>query len=322
MRRIALGVALVLALATACSGSNDNAVAGNGATGGGGTHSGGNGGTSASGGAGGISLDGGAATGGSAGGSACDPPDMLFVLDRTMSMHRRPDGTPATLAQPEESKWWIAITAIEALTAKLDKTLRFGLELFPRDPGGNVCVTLAERIQGTTATNPTCEEGEILVSPKLSAATDIAGAIDPQTTRLCTSTPIGAAIGTATTELSTIKTANRGQYGILISDGQDTCDDALVLSSAQALAASGVKLYVIGFDAAAGTGVSKTQLNQLACAGQTAKGFPAPCTKDAQGNYTATTPDGEVLYLLAEDATKLTDALSQVASGVCCGCIQ
>ncbi len=246
---------------------------------------------------------------------------MLVILDRTMSMHRQPNGQPATIQNPETSKWWIAVTAIEALSAKLDTSLRFGLELFPRDPGGAVCVTLEQRINGITATNPPCEAGEVVVPPKLNASVDVAAAIDPLTSVLCTSTPIGQALVTATSELSSIQVPGRDQYGILISDGQDTCDDALVLSSAQALAKNGVKLFVIGFDAAAGTGVSKTQLNQLACAGQTAKNFPAPCTDDGQGNFTATAPDGEVLYLLADDSASLTSALSSLVSGVCCGCV-
>jgi len=79
---------------------------------------------------------------------------------------------------------------------------------------------------------------------------------------------------------------------------------------------------VIGFDATAGTGVSKTTLNNLACAGRTAIGFPAPCTDDGAGNFTATNPDGEVLYLLAESGAALSQALSSIAGDVCCGCVQ
>jgi len=314
-----------LGCGAACS-SDDGGIAGNGGSSAGGG-SGGDGGASASGGT--SSGTGGGGTGGivisDAGGDGsplCDPPDMLIVLDRTMSMHRRPDGTPATMTKPEESKWWIAVNAIESLTASLDKTLRFGLELFPKDPGGNVCVTLEQRINGITATNPICQEGEVVVSPKLSASADIANAIDPFTTRLCNSTPIGAGLQTATTELASIQATGRPQYAILISDGQDSCDDALVMTNAHALAKAGAKLFVIGFDASAGTGVSKSQLNQLACAGRTAKGFPAPCTDDGQGNFSATNPDGEVLYLLADNAPGLTSALQSVTSSVCCGCVQ
>lgn len=253
----------------------------------------------------------------------CQPPDMLFVLDRTMSMHRKPDGDPATdtVAGRMESKWYLAITSIEAVTASLDRTIRFGLELFPVDPGSNACVTLSERINGTTATNTQCEGGEIAVSPGLQTSTMIANAIDPDTTRLCRSTPIGAGLGTAMSHLTSITDPIREQYAVLLTDGQDTCDESLSLSNAQGLAAAGIKLYVIGFDGS-GSGVDNEHLNDLACAGQTAPGFPTPCTDDGSGNFTATSPGGAPLYFLAENATQLQMQLEQVAGEVCCDCIE
>jgi len=252
----------------------------------------------------------------------CEPPDMLIVLDRTMSMHRKPDGDPPPndAAGHQLSKWYLAITSIEAVTATLDQTIRFGLELFPRDPGGDVCVTLTERIDGTTATNPTCEAGEILVPPDIGTGGEIASDLDPETTRLCTSTPIGAGLGTAATELASVANPIREQYALLLTDGQDTCDEPLSLSNAQALAAAGVNLYVIGFDGS-GSGVDNGHLNDLACAGRTAPGFPAPCTDDGLGNYTATNRDGPALYFLAEDATQLEESLEEVAGEICCNCI-
>src|SRR5688500_2954793 len=66
--------------------------------------------------------------------ATCDPPDVLAVLDRTASMAERPDGMyPAnTPAGHAESKWYTAINAVESVTTRLDTTIRFGLELFPR----------------------------------------------------------------------------------------------------------------------------------------------------------------------------------------------
>lgn len=262
--------------------------------------------------------------GGEVDSGACDPPDVLVVLDRTMSMHRRPDSTqpPNTPAGHMESKWYIAVTAIEAFTAELDTTMRFGLELFPRDPGGDVCVTLSERIDGTTATNPACEEGEILVPPDLATGDAIAAAIDPETTLLCRSTPIGAGLVTAAGELARLAVPDRAQFVALITDGQDTCDDALPLAQAQALARAGVHTYAIGFDASAGgDGIDAPTLNDLACAGRTAPDFPTPCTDDGAGNFTATDPTGPTLFLEAGDAAALTAALEEIAGDVCCGCL-
>jgi hypothetical protein len=255
---------------------------------------------------------------------SCEPPDMLLVLDRTMSMHRRPDGSvpPDTAAGHMQSKWYIAITAIEQLTADLEGTIRFGLELFPRDPGQDLCVTLSQRINDVTAMNVQCEAGEVLVSPDTGTVPAIAAALDPETTRLCRSTPIGAGLETARSELESLTDPVRDQFAILITDGQGTCNmDALALSEAQALAAAGIKLYVIGFDGSGGSGVDNAHLNDLACAGQTAPLFPTPCTDDGAGNYTATSPGGAPLYFLADDAAALGQALAEVAGEVCCNCV-
>src|SRR5262245_47110075 len=65
--------------------------------------------------------------------STCEAPDVLVLLDRTASMAERPDGTlPAdTAAGHTESKWFIAIQAVEALSRELESSVRFGLALFP-----------------------------------------------------------------------------------------------------------------------------------------------------------------------------------------------
>ncbi len=253
---------------------------------------------------------------------ACEAPDMLLLIDRTMSMHRRPDGTrpPNTPEGLASSKWALAVNSIESVTASLEDSIRFGIALFPVDPGGDVCVTLEQRITGITATNDRCQEGEVLVSPDISTAAAINAAIDIETTRLCTSTPIGAGISTATASLAAIQSAVRRQFVVLLTDGEDTCDEALVLSNMQDLADGGVNAYVIGFDSTGG-GIDNGLLNDLACAGRTATGFPTPCVADAMGRYTATDRDGPALYQIAEDAAQLTQTFQDFAGEVCCGCV-
>ena len=69
--------------------------------------------------------------------------------EKLVCMHRQPDGTPAPLNDLQASKWWLAIDAVEALSASYGGGIRFGLELFPLDPGGvdgKNCVTLEERM--------------------------------------------------------------------------------------------------------------------------------------------------------------------------------
>lgn len=247
----------------------------------------------------------------------CDAPDMLVVLDRTQSMHRRPDGT--TPAAHAESRWYLAIQAVEAVTAEFQSTIRFGLELFPRDPGTG-CVTLAERIAGTSATNATCEEGEVLVPPAIATATSIDNVLDPETTKMCFSTPIGAGLGTARTALAGIQQPMREQYVMFVSDGADSCDDALAIANTQALAGDGVKTFVIAFDSS-GEEIDRALLNDMACAGRTAPNFPQGCTMDGAGNYAATDRDGATLFLDAADAAGLSQAFTDIAGKVCCGCV-
>lgn len=253
---------------------------------------------------------------------SCEAPDMLVLLDRTMSMHRRPDGTtpPDTVAGRMQSKWFIAIDAVEKLTAQFETGVRFGLTLFPRDPGSGACVTLSERIQGQTATNPMCEAGEYLVAPNVATAGAIAAAIDPDTTLLCNTTPIGAGLDTAKTALASTRDPIRDQYVLFVGDGADTCDEPLVLANTQALARDGVKTFVVAFDGS-GTGIDQGLLNDMACAGQTATGFPSPCTDDGAGNYRATDRAGAALFLQAENGMSLATALAGIGDQVCCGCV-
>src|SRR5262245_12653229 len=62
-------------------------------------------------GSGGGSFVGSGSSGQGGAGAGCVPPDMLVVLDRTMSMFKRPDGVipPDTPAGHAETKWYLAI---------------------------------------------------------------------------------------------------------------------------------------------------------------------------------------------------------------------
>jgi hypothetical protein len=255
--------------------------------------------------------------------TTCNPPDVLVLLDRTASMAERPNGTfPAnTLAGHAESKWFIAIDAIESLSTEMEATVRFGLALFPRAPAANACITLSERIAGAHASNPQCEAGEVLVEPASASAGEIDAVLDPEATRLCTSTPIGAGLATARTELASTREVGRAQYVLFVGDGADTCNAALALSNTDALARDGVKTFVVAFDDGAPAGVDRGLLNDLACAGQTADGFPAGCVADAAGNYRAIDRAGAELFLTANNASGLTSALQHVAQSICCGCV-
>ena len=262
------------------------------------------------------------------GGPVCEPPDVLIVLDRTLTMHKTPNGgTPADPPEYQSSKWYQAITAIEGLVAPpFDESVRFGLELWPRDPGGGQCITLAERITNSKmATNPACEAGEVVVDVDLGAGQAIIDLLDPATTTICLTTPTGTALYSAGDYLDTIKVPGREQYVVLVTDGADwdfSCPEPDPLKAVQDLEAKGIKTFVVGFNGEEAQLGALAYLNNLACAGQTAKGFPGPCYQTGDG-WTAIAADPPFpVYLQADDGVDLSVALQSVLDDVCCGCVK
>ena len=256
----------------------------------------------------------------------CDPPELLFALDRTLTMHKTVDGgTPVDAPNYASSKWAQAIAAIEGVAGSgLDGDLRLGLELWPRDPGGGQCVTLAERITNSKqATNPQCEAGEILVPPALDNGAAITAAIDPLTTNICISTPTGAGLLTASDWLIDHVVPGRKQYVVLVTDGADwdfSCPEPSPLLVTQQIAAAGIQTYVVGFFGMEAQAGALKFLNDMACAGQTAKDFANNCVQSGAG-YVAKDPMGMVpLYLEAGDG-QLESTLQGVADEVLKFCV-
>jgi hypothetical protein len=315
--------AVTFALA-ACGGSGTNTTGTGGHTSATGGHATGGSGQGAGGG--GLQLDGGNGSDAATDGGSCEPPDVLIALDRTLTMHKTPNGAEPTDAPDyQSSKWWQAITALHGLVAPpADNGIRFGLELWPKEEPG--CVTLAQRVMGMTATNPQCEDGEVLVSPDLGTGTTINGLLDPSTTKICISTPTGAGLLTGEAHLKGIKKQGRDQYLLLVTDGADwdqSCPTPDPVAVTQQIAAGGIKTFVVGFSATGDImpgGVGAPFLNNMACAGMTAKDFANNCTMGATG-YVAKDPMGPTLYLQASDGAALTTALGGIAVSICCDCV-
>jgi hypothetical protein len=242
--------------------------------------------------------------------TAGSPPVLLVVLDRTQSMHKTPSGETPT--HPSRSKWAIAIDALERVVPSFDASIAFGLELFPRAAAG--CVTLEERLRGTRATNPSCEPGETVVVPAAGASAAIATRLDPLATELCNTTPIGLALDTARAALGGVS-ASTPRSILLVTDGRETCDSEPILRTKE-LALSGVKTYVVAFDEPGG--IDTQRLNQLACAGRTARSFATNCVDEGGGQYAARDPDGAQLFHLVGDVSALEATLRGIASEVAC----
>jgi hypothetical protein len=262
-------------------------------------------------------------------GSACVPPDMLIALDRTLTMHRQPNGdTPTDGPTYASSKWYLAITAIERMArAPLDTTIRFGLELWPKESPG--CITLTERVtDSVSASNPSCETAEILVSPAIGTGTRIGDALDPATTKICRSTPTGDGLIAGAAHLAGMTESGRSQYILLVTDGADwdqSCPTPDPLTITRDNAQKGIKTFVLGFSSD-GTlspgGVGVPFLNNMACAGQTAPDFATNCTLDpATNGYVAVdATNGPRLFFQADDAAGLDAAMKSVTGQICCDC--
>lgn len=276
-----------------------------------------------------LALDSGeAGSGGAASDGRCEPPDVLIALDRTLTMIDTPSGvTPTDAPAYASSKWAQAIAAIETLVAPpADAGIRFGLELWPREEPG--CVTLPQRLHGVShVTNPFCEDGEVLVSPAIGTGGAIGARLDPATTKLCISTPTGAGLLAGADHLGSIATPGRDQYILLVTDGADwdqTCAMPDPVSVTHELAQRGIKTFVVGFSATGDIlsgGVGAPFLNEMACAGMTAKDFATRCAVGPTG-HVAVDPTGPTLYLQASDGAALSTALGAVAGSICCGCLR
>lgn len=264
----------------------------------------------------------------------CEPPDVLVLLDRTMTMHFRPDGseTPAAENTPtgrQKTKFGIAIAALRGLFAAYDTQVRFGLELWPRERDG--CISVETRINqayGAPAgtRNPDCEKGEIKSAPGLGNGAGTAALLDVESTPLCFTTPLGPALDAASAYLSTIKATKRAQYMVVVTDGTDydlTCPSPMYtdpLSKLASLADGGIKTFVIGFGAdPSASGVDPVKMNKLACAAQTAKDFATSCVKNASGVYEPADMSGtKHLYYEATDKVSLDGALGGIAASLGC----
>jgi hypothetical protein len=228
---------------------------------------------------------------------ACNPPDMLVVLDRSDSMSKPPDGGDAGA-----SKWSLAVSALGDITAApIDGTLRFGLELLPDQAGG-----------GKTDAG-TCTSGLLEIDTGLGNGAAIASTLS--STQLLSSTPIGGALGVAQTTLAKDHVDGRGQNVLLVTDGKETCDTSPPLPVVQALAGAGVHTYVVGF----GGAVDASMLNDLACAGLTAKDFTSSC-KSTQKGYVSNVPQTTHVFFDASSGDDLKSALATITTGTCCGC--
>ena len=265
----------------------------------------------------------------------CLAPDVLIVLDRTGTMLGSLDGSvPASV---QDSRWAQAVTAIETLVsspgqppqdAPIDGQVRFGLELFPTSHPS--CVTVSDYMAGIVPTNPTCQSSELLVAPAAGTADAIEGALDPNSTVLCDSTPISTALVEAGQHLEAVADGERPQYILLLTDGVDVqtsyCESTEPSGAPQALVTiqrlaeqQNIQTFVVGFGPDFDESWVAHTMNNLACAGHTAPDPEQNCVDGFEG-LIANPQTSASLYLHATNGAELTDRLTEIVGGVCCGC--
>lgn len=119
--------------------------------------------------------------------------------------------------------------------------------------------------------------------------------------------------------------AGREQCVLLVTDGADWADTSASPSpyeKVSALASAGIRTFVLGFYDPTSNGfggVGEQFLNDMACAGETAIGFPESCLKTDMGYVAA--PGSGALFQKAASAAQLATVIDEVAAYICCDCI-
>jgi hypothetical protein len=177
------------------------------------------------------------------------------------------------------TKWSVAKQAIANLMTSAAGEIRFGLALFP---GTNQ----------SCSTGQSCHAGAVFVDPGDNTAAAINSFLGGANT--CSFGTPTAEMLTALTSYSDLKDATRGDYIVLVTDGQSTCADPVPVVTQLHNQTPPVKTFAVGF----GQSVDPTQLNNVAQAGGTA------------------IAGGPPYYYVASDAASLAAAFAAIAGSV------
>jgi hypothetical protein len=205
------------------------------------------------------------------------PPNLLIVLDRSCSM-RKLVGT--------QTKWQIAVAALEYLTTQFSGKIRFGLTLFP------------------DTVTPDCKQGAIPIPVAPGNEAAIQDLLDASLASSDPNYPDGPCvtnIDTALTQAATepaLDDPERKSFILLVTDGKQAgCsaaggDQGTTQAITDLYQNRGVPTFVVGF----GAEIDPAQMNIFAAAG----GVP--------------NPDPNVDYYQAEDQTSLQAAFDSIAT--------
>lgn len=173
-------------------------------------------------------------------------PNIMIVLDRSGSMSSDPNG-----GGNKPNKWDLSVMAINAALTKYGDRLAFGLEMFTSNGGGNACYT-------DTKVDINVDKGTATQIKALLAMSQPSGG-----------TNTGEAIKRAYVD-GNLKDMTRGNYIILITDGDPNCNGGEPTYTNSEIAAAAmlkpsIHTFVVGFDGSGG--VNPKNLNDMAKAG-------------------------------------------------------
>ncbi len=205
-------------------------------------------------------------------GSEAIPPNVLIVLDRSNSMRSQIGGV---------SKWDIARDAVEQLTTAHADDVRWGLMMYPG-------------FDQLCSSNDECDAGTIFVDPA-DVPDEMVAFLGGSETCSAYGTPVAETLA-AVVDYPALEDPSRGNYVLLLTDGEATCNNPVPVVEQLRQQVPEVKTFVVGFDAT-GDGFNPNQLAAMAEAGGTA--LP-----------------GDPVYYHVDDAASLDNAFEGIAGEV------
>jgi hypothetical protein len=212
--------------------------------------------------------------------AVCEKPNVMVALDKSSSMRNKISGT---------EKWTIAKDAVSALLRDQERSINFGLMLFPNPnqcSPGSVIVPVGANTRGTIE--------NALVTPPPTGGNY---------------TPMHQTLEVAK-DVPELRTVSQRNFVVLVTDGWNWCSDATFqanrmkpIDAVKALKALNISTYVVGFGEGDGA-VDTEVMNKMAVEGGTAR---ANCNV-RQTNATAT----DNCFFNAKNPTELNQVLSTI----------